>query len=82
MNLAAQVSPEVRLRKLLSNMIYVGVIAQLLGIDPAEMEKAILKQFASKLKAAEININAAQAGMRVCQGQPAQDRSVSDRADG
>jgi 2-oxoglutarate ferredoxin oxidoreductase subunit alpha len=63
MTLASQVSPEVRLRKLLSNMIYVGVIAQILGIDPAEIEKAIQKQFMSKLKAVEINIKAARAGM-------------------
>jgi 2-oxoglutarate ferredoxin oxidoreductase subunit alpha len=61
--LASQVSPETRLRKLLSNMIYVGVIAQILGIDPAEIEKAIRKQFMSKLKAAEINIKAARVGM-------------------
>jgi len=63
LSLAAQVSAEVRLRKLLSNMIYVGAMAQLLGIEPAEVEKAIRTQFASKLKAAEINIKAAKAGI-------------------
>jgi 2-oxoglutarate ferredoxin oxidoreductase subunit alpha len=63
MTLASQVGPEVRLRKLLSNMIYVGVIAQILGIGPAEIEKAIQKQFMSKLKAVEINIKAARVGM-------------------
>jgi 2-oxoglutarate ferredoxin oxidoreductase subunit alpha len=63
LSLAAQVSTEVRLRKLLSNMIYVGVVAQLLEIDPAEVEKAILKQFASKLKAAEFNIKAVHVGI-------------------
>lgn len=62
LSLAAQVSAEVRLRKLLSNMIYVGAMAELLGIEPAEVEKAIRTQFASKLKAAEINIKAAQMG--------------------
>ncbi len=62
-NLAAQVSTEVRLRKLLSNMIYVGVASHLLGIDPSEVEIAISRQFSSKKKAAEINIKAAQAGI-------------------
>ncbi len=63
LSLAGQISPEVRLRKLLSNMIYVGVMAQLLGIDPMEVEAAIRKQFASKQKAAEINIQAAHLGI-------------------
>ena len=61
-SLATQVSTETRLRKLLSNMIYVGVMAELLGIDLAEVDQAIRKQFASKLKAAEINIKAARIG--------------------
>jgi 2-oxoglutarate ferredoxin oxidoreductase subunit alpha len=43
-------------------MIYVGVVAQLLDIDMAEVEKAIRKQFAKKLKAANLNMAAAQAG--------------------
>src|SRR5581483_11196369 len=38
--LVAQVCPEAKLRKLVKNMIYVGVVAQLLGIDMAEVEKA------------------------------------------
>jgi 2-oxoglutarate/2-oxoacid ferredoxin oxidoreductase subunit alpha len=68
MTLASEVSPEVRLRKLLSNMISVGVIAQILEIDPAEIEKAIRKQFVSKSKAAEINIRAARVGMEFARG--------------
>ena len=43
-------------------MIYVGVAAQLLGIDMAEVEKAIRKQFAKKVKAANLNLAAVQAG--------------------
>ena len=49
----AAVCPEAKLRKLVKNMIYVGVVAQLLEIDMAEVEKAIRKQFAKKVKAAE-----------------------------
>src|SRR6202045_3370362 len=43
-------------------MIYVGVVASLLTIDMAEVEKAIRKQFAKKAKAANLNLAAAQAG--------------------
>src|ERR1700731_3679428 len=43
-------------------MIYVGVVASLLTIDIAEVEKAIRKQFAKKAKAANLNLAAAQAG--------------------
>ena len=60
--LVAQVCPEAKLRKLVKNMIYVGVVAQLLGIDMAEVEKALRKQFARKVKAAELNLAAARAG--------------------
>ena len=58
----ATVCPEAKLRKLVKNMIYVGVVAQLLDIDMAEVEKAIRKQFAKKVKAANLNLGAAQAG--------------------
>ena len=43
-------------------MIYVGVAANLLGIDMAEVEKALRKQFANKVKAANLNLAAVQAG--------------------
>jgi 2-oxoglutarate/2-oxoacid ferredoxin oxidoreductase subunit alpha len=60
--LVAAVCPEAKLRKLVKNMIYVGVVAKLLDIDMAEVEKALRKQFAKKLKAANLNMAAAQAG--------------------
>ena len=60
--LVAAVCPEAKLRKLVKNMIYVGVMAQLLNIDMAEVEKALRKQFAKKVKAADLNWNAAKAG--------------------
>jgi len=60
--LVAAVCPEAKLRKLVKNMIYVGVVASLLTIDMAEVEKAIHKQFAKKVKAANLNLAAAQAG--------------------
>ncbi len=60
--LVAPVCPEAKLRKLVKNMIYVGVVAQLLDIEMAEVEKALRKQFAKKVKAANLNLSAAQAG--------------------
>ena len=60
--LVATVCPEAKLRKLVKNMIYVGVLAKLLEIDMGEVEKALRKQFAKKVKAANLNFAAAQAG--------------------
>jgi 2-oxoglutarate/2-oxoacid ferredoxin oxidoreductase subunit alpha len=60
--LVAPVCPEAKLRKLVRNMIYVGVVAKLLGIEMAEVEKAIRKQFAKKVKAANLNLAAVEAG--------------------
>src|SRR5215470_10717151 len=60
--LVATGCPEAKLRKLVKNMIYVGVVAKLLDIDMGEVEKALRKQFAKKVKAANLNFAAAQAG--------------------
>jgi len=60
--IVAAVCPEAKLRKLVKNMVYVGVVANLLEIEMGEVEKAIRKQFAKKLKAANLNLAAAQAG--------------------
>ena len=60
--IVATVCPEAKLRKLVKNMIYVGVVAQLLNLDMVEVEKALRKQFAKKVKAADLNWNAAKAG--------------------
>src|SRR5213078_3496903 len=60
--LVAPVCPEAKLRKLVKNMIYVVVVAKLLEIDMAEVEKALRKQFAKKVKAANLNLAAVRAG--------------------
>jgi 2-oxoglutarate/2-oxoacid ferredoxin oxidoreductase subunit alpha len=60
--LTAAVCPEAKLRKLVKNMIYVGVAAHLLKMDLAAVEAALRKQFAKKVKAAELNWAAVQAG--------------------
>jgi 2-oxoglutarate ferredoxin oxidoreductase subunit alpha len=60
--LTAAVCPEAKLRKLVKNMIYVGVAAQLLKMDMKAVEAALRKQFAKKTKAADLNWGAVQAG--------------------
>ncbi|HEV2350277.1 MAG TPA: 2-oxoacid:acceptor oxidoreductase subunit alpha [Terriglobia bacterium] len=60
--LVAPVCPDARLRKLVRNMIYDGVVAKLLGIEMEEIQIALKKQFKKKAKAAELNWNAARAG--------------------
>ncbi len=60
--ITAAVCPESKLRKLVRNMVYVGVVAKLLNLDMIEVEKALRKQFAKKKKAADLNWGAAQAG--------------------
>ncbi|MEO6830392.1 MAG: 2-oxoacid:acceptor oxidoreductase subunit alpha, partial [Acidobacteriaceae bacterium] len=60
--LTGAVCSDGKLRKLVRNMVYVGVVAQLLQMDMECVEKALRKQFAKKLKAAELNWAAVQAG--------------------
>src|SRR4051794_32026735 len=61
--LAAPVCPDAKLRKLVRNMIYDGVVAQILSIDMQEIRQALVKQFGpKKAKAAELNWGACQAG--------------------
>jgi 2-oxoglutarate ferredoxin oxidoreductase subunit alpha len=60
--IVAPVCPEAKLRKLVKNMVYVGVVAKLLSIDMNEVENAIKKQFSTKPKAANLNFAAAKAG--------------------
>jgi len=59
-NQAAAENP--KLKKLLTNIIYVGVVAELLEIDQAEIEVAIERQFEGKAKAITLNVNAARIG--------------------
>ena len=53
---------DAKLRRLVRNMIYDGVVARLLGIDMDQVDRALRKQFKKKAKAAELNWNAAKVG--------------------
>jgi 2-oxoglutarate/2-oxoacid ferredoxin oxidoreductase subunit alpha len=60
--LVAPVCPDAKLRRLVRNMIYDGILAKLLGIDLALMEKALAKQLGKKAKAVALNQGALKAG--------------------
>jgi len=77
------VSSDARMVKLLRNMAYVGVVASLLGIEMAEVEKAIQKQFGGKQKAVDLNLAAARAGQAHAAGKlQKRDRLHVERMDG
>ncbi len=60
--LVAPVCPDAKLRRLVRNMIYDGILAKLLGIDLPLMEKALAKQLGRKAKAVALNQGALKAG--------------------
>jgi 2-oxoglutarate ferredoxin oxidoreductase subunit alpha len=60
--LTVAVCPDAKLRKLVKNMIYVGVVAQLIHLDLTVVEAAVRRQFAKKQKAADLNWSAVKAG--------------------
>ncbi|MGA2167950.1 MAG: 2-oxoacid:acceptor oxidoreductase subunit alpha [Terracidiphilus sp.] len=60
--ITAAICPEAKLRKLVKNMVYVGVAAQLLKIDLGVVESGLRKQFAKKQKVFELNFGAVKAG--------------------
>jgi 2-oxoglutarate ferredoxin oxidoreductase subunit alpha len=55
--------PDAKLRKLVVNMVYVGVLAHLLGIEEAELERALSAQLGRKPKALDMNRQAVKVGM-------------------
>src|SRR5712671_707497 len=60
--LVQPVCPDAKLRRLVRNMIYDGILAKLLGIDLALMEKALNRQLGKKAKAVALNAGALKAG--------------------
>src|SRR3954469_15055705 len=60
--LVTPVCPDAKLRRLVRNMIYDGVLAKILGIDMTLMDKALNKQLGKKGKAVVLNQGALKAG--------------------
>ena len=79
--LVAPVCPDAKLRRLVRNMIYDGIMAKLLGIDLALMEKALAKQLGKKAKAVTLNAGALKAGWDYAEANLHEAGSVRARAD-
>ena len=60
--IVAAVCPDAKLRRLVKNMIYDGVLSRLLNVDLQQMVKALQKQLGKKPKAVTLNQGALQAG--------------------
>jgi 2-oxoglutarate ferredoxin oxidoreductase subunit alpha len=60
--LVTPVCPDAKLRRLVRNMIYDGILARLLGIDRSMMDKALNKQLGKKGRAVALNSAALKAG--------------------
>jgi 2-oxoglutarate ferredoxin oxidoreductase subunit alpha len=60
--IVAEVCKDAKLRRLVKNMIYDGVLSKLLNIDLGQMEHALRRQLGKKQKAIELNMGALEAG--------------------
>jgi 2-oxoglutarate ferredoxin oxidoreductase subunit alpha len=56
------ITTDAKLRRLVRNMIYDGVLSKLLSVDMGQMEKALRKQLGKKEKAIQLNMGALKAG--------------------
>jgi 2-oxoglutarate ferredoxin oxidoreductase subunit alpha len=78
--LVAPVCPDAKLRRLVRNMIYDGILAKILGLDPALMEQALTKQLGRKAKAVSLNQGALKAGWDYAEANlPKQDPFVIEK---
>jgi 2-oxoglutarate ferredoxin oxidoreductase subunit alpha len=80
--IVAEVCPIAKLRRLVKNVIYDGVLAELLSIDMRELESALSKQLGHKPKALELNVSALRAGRQyAAEHLPKRDPFRIDRLD-
>jgi 2-oxoglutarate/2-oxoacid ferredoxin oxidoreductase subunit alpha len=56
------ITHDAKLRRLVRNMVYDGVLSRLLSIEMSQMEKALRKQLGKKQKAIDMNMAALKAG--------------------
>ena len=55
---------DIKLRKLLTNMLYVGFVSELIGLEEATVKEAISDNFKGKAKAVEVNVQAFDLGAK------------------
>ena len=60
--IVAEVCTDAKLRRLVKNMVYDGVLAELLSMDAGEMQQALARQLGKKPKALALNQAALEAG--------------------
>lgn len=60
--LTSEACPDAKLRKMVTNIIYVGVLAYLLDLDMGKVEQAMGQVFKGKAKAIALNLEAAKHG--------------------
>jgi 2-oxoglutarate ferredoxin oxidoreductase subunit alpha len=77
--LVASICPDAKLRKLVRNMIYDGMLARLLGVDLDEMDRALGRQLAKKAKALTLNVAALRAGFDFAAGLEKRDPFAVER---
>ena len=78
--LVGPVCPDAKLRRLVRNMIYDGVLSKLLGIDLSLMDQALAKQLGKKAKAVTLNAAALKAGFDYAEANlPKQDPFVIEK---
>jgi len=76
------ITHDAKLRRLVRNMVYDGVLSKLLAIDTGQMEKALRKQMGKKVKAIELNMSALKAGYDYAEANlPKQDPFVVEPMD-
>jgi 2-oxoglutarate ferredoxin oxidoreductase subunit alpha len=76
------ITHDAKLRRLVRNMVYDGVLSRLLSIDTGQMEKALRKQMGKKVKAIELNMGALKAGYDYAEANlPKQDPFVVEPMD-
>jgi 2-oxoglutarate/2-oxoacid ferredoxin oxidoreductase subunit alpha len=80
--IVAEVCKDAKLRRLVKNMIYDGVLSKLLGVEMGQMEHALRKQMGKKLKAIDLNLGALRAGFEFASANlPKQDPYWVERMD-
>ncbi|RYY00440.1 2-oxoacid:acceptor oxidoreductase subunit alpha, partial [bacterium] len=55
---------DIKLRKLLTNMLYVGFVSELIGLEEVTVKEAISDNFKGKAKAVEVNVQAFDLGAK------------------
>jgi 2-oxoglutarate ferredoxin oxidoreductase subunit alpha len=76
------ITHDAKLRRLVRNMVYDGVLSKLLAIDMGQMEKALRRQLGKKQKAIDLNMSALKAGYDFAEANlPKQDPFVIEPMD-